>query len=172
MDFKAARRDALRTELVFLQKEGLIALGSDHKWRAINRVGNVSPSIAGKLSSGEVHGQSDLLTAAPAKFSTETIPRRSADNDSEHESSLDARKLIRYYRAALQSDPRGALTQADDRHGTSYQLITGNGDPVPGEGQAGIIQVELANLPDSFRVVCLLKHGTSWSVQTDSRKRM
>ena len=151
IDFKAVRREEVRAELLALQKEGRLILGSDRKWRAASRVRGVRPVTTTTSFPGLMHGNGDVLTAAPARFMKEDVLHQPVDSESEGEKSIGAIALLRYYRAALQSDPRGALTQSDDRHGTAYQLISGEGDPMPGGEQIGVIRVELANLPGSFR---------------------
>jgi hypothetical protein len=67
------------------------------------------------------------------------------------EGAVDLPALIGYYRAALRVDPRGAIAETEDRHGTSWQLLTGAGPVTPGEGEDVVVSVPLDALPADFR---------------------
>ena len=59
--------------------------------------------------------------------------------------------LLRYYRSALRADPRGALTQSPDRHGSAFQLVAGTGRWWGGEESLGEMRLQLDQLPSGFR---------------------
>ena len=151
VDFKASRREQIRAELLALQQQGLLVLGSDQKWRAVSRLRTSVSNQKANQSTNSLRQPNDLLLASPAQFSKEVDVSPAIQDDTDASESLDPSALLRYYRAALQSDPRGALTQAEDRHGTAYQLLTGNGDPMPAQGEIGVIKIGLDGLPDAFR---------------------
>ncbi len=65
--------------------------------------------------------------------------------------SFDPNALLRYYRSALRSDPRGAITQVEDRHAVAWQLFTGLGPLTPVEGEVLTISIPVEELPDEFR---------------------
>lgn len=151
IEFKAERREEILAELLALQKQGLVRLGDDKKWRAASRV-IARPNEPGSGASNMGNTpQADAMMASPGRFGTKPDAVERLQDETEDGESIDANALLRYYRAALQSDPRGALTQADDRHGIGFQLVSGAGDPFPGEGQTGYIRIKLDHLPDSFR---------------------
>ena len=150
-DFAAARREEILAELLALQKQGLVRLGHDNKWRAATRAiakpSNPKAGTPAKVGCSQI----ELMVASPARFNTEQNTFVSGQEDLDDDGAIDTNALLQYYRAALQSDPRGALTQADDRHGTAFQLISGAGDLFPEEKQIGYIRIQLEFLPDSFR---------------------
>lgn len=149
--FSAARREHILAELIALQKQGIVTLDRDNKWRAVSRTIASARGRAPKGKAGAEQEAGVVLHATPARFSRQADPQLAIADDVTSEAEIAPNSLLRYYRAALQSDPRGALTQADDRHGTAFQLISGAGDPFPEEEENGIIRVTLNHLPDSFR---------------------
>ena len=151
VDFKASRREEIRAELLAFQKQGVVVLGHDRKWRTISRVGIAGNTTAKGAQTNTPFIDSDKLVSSPAIFQKEESPTLELEQDSNSDQTIDPIALLKYYRAALRSDPRGALTQADDRHGTAFQLVSGNGELVPDENEIGVVRIELENLPDSFR---------------------
>jgi len=151
IDFSAGRREEILAELLALQKQGLVQLGQDNKWRAACRLISKPQQTGVGIDGRQIPVQADRLMASPARFGAEPDVRIPTLDEAEKSDAINPNALLRYYRAALQNDPRGALTQYDDRHGTAYQLVSGDGDPFPGEGQTGFIRVQLDHLPDSFR---------------------
>lgn len=150
IDFSSIKREAIRAELLSLQQRGIVTLGRDEKWRASARdyKRKESPAKQGQLPGAQ---KEDQLVAVPGRFLKEVVAvpvRTEADVEG---GSPDPNALLRYYRAALRSDPRGALTQSEDRHGSVFQLVSGSGDIFPGDDEEGIIRIELDNLPDAFR---------------------
>ena len=151
VEFKANSREKIRAELLALQQQGLLVLGRDQKWRAVTRMQASGSRPQRKQSETPLWQPTEMLMASPALFTKEVDVSAATDDDPDASESVDSSSLLRYYRAALQSDPRGALTQAEDRHGTAYQLLSGNGDSMPDLGETGVIKIGLDGLPDAFR---------------------
>lgn len=142
------KRRAVQTELDELVQAGLAFQASNHKWRAVSSVPGAKPAPPGPSGPG-ADPESELL-AAPARFSSgsagESIPQSEG-----REGSIDPQALLRYWRAALRADPRGAITQTSDRHGASWHLLTGTGPPWPENEGARLISIELDALQPKFR---------------------
>ncbi|PSL17739.1 hypothetical protein [Shimia abyssi] len=119
-DFTATRREEILTELLSLQKRGLVLLGHDNKWRTATRVIAKSSGPEAGTPARACTNQVEAMVASPARFGTEQDAFVFASEELEVDGAINANALLRYYRAALQSDPRGALTQANDRHGTAF----------------------------------------------------
>ncbi|MDV7142020.1 AAA domain-containing protein [Tropicimonas sp. TH_r6] len=150
-DFSFGRREEIRAELLSLQKQGILTLGKDDKWRVVGRKPSAlrkSDSVDDRLAVSE---PPDSLAAVPAYFGKERSSSSTPDDAVAGDRHINPNDLLRYYKAALQSDPRGALTQAPDRHTTAFQLVSGAGDPFPADEDVGIVRVQLDHLPDSFR---------------------
>ncbi len=102
-------------DLETLARDGLIELGKDRKWRAKSRRPVNEPSKSSKSTPDVAVDLSNSLLAAPAQFCQVPAPIekpaiKSATDAAEEKP--DPQALIRYYRSALRSDPRGALTNA------------------------------------------------------------
>lgn len=150
VNFDHTTRLQIQGELNTLHQLGTIVLGRDRKWRSITRQTVVSKPTDRPPLAIQSSANSEIMLACAANFSTETM---SAIQEIEktYDAIPDPNALLRYYRSALQSDPRGALTQADDRHATAFQFLTGRGAFFPLPDEQGIIRTRLEALPDSFR---------------------
>ena len=149
--FDAHRRDAYQSELTELQADGIITLGRDSRWRVARKRSIGSPIREPSPVAARGATEGSRLLAAPATFRKQAI---NADQEAELPENSDApepQALLRYYRSALQSDPRGALTQSDERHGTSFQLLAGTGVLFPDEGEEVVVRIRTDDLPGSFR---------------------
>jgi very-short-patch-repair endonuclease len=150
VDFDHASRRRIQEELNNFQRDGVISLGRDRKWRASTRsVIAVKPTDTAPTTRMDP-ANTEAMIACTAEYQVELVPD-TAEPDVETAELPDPSRLLRYYRAALQSDPRGALTQSDDRHGTSFQLLSGQGSFFPQDKEQGLIRIKLDVLPDSFR---------------------
>ena len=136
----------MRQELLELQQEGEIVLGPDGLWRPRGRQRTDRPGAAAAPSGTPVDG---LLRAVsvrvrqkPPEIEAEELPSEGAP---------DPKALLRYYMSALRSDPRGALTQAPDRHGTAWQLILPEGRWLLKVEQGLRFALETGDLPADFR---------------------
>lgn len=151
IDLSPRKRLEFLKELETLAREGLIELGKDGKWRAKSRRLVVEPSKPFNPRSGSPVDLGDPLLASPARLSQIPAPVAGIDLEDTVEERPDPQALIRYYRAALRSDPRGALTQSPESHSTSFQLVTGNGKWWGGEDVCGEMRLRLDHLPPDFR---------------------
>ena len=144
------RLEILR-EIEGLARDGVIRIGRDMKWRSLAR--QPASELIGKTQSGPLFAGAPnaLLNAIPAKFQIRALPIVEQEDGAIFVNRPDPNALLRYYRSALRSDPRGALTQSDDRHGVSFQLVTGNGDWTVSEGHESVIRIQLDHLPGDFR---------------------
>lgn len=142
------KRRAVQTELDELVQAGLAFQASNHKWRAVLSVPGAEPAPPGPPEPGaEPEGE---LLAAPARFSSEPAGESVPQGEGQ-EGSIDPQALLRYWRAALRADPRGAITQTGDRHGASWHLLTGTGPPWPENEGMRVISVDLDALKSGFR---------------------
>ena len=152
MDFDRDRRASVIAELSYLSERGDVRRGSDGRWRSL-KVAASNQRNSNSVNSPVLSAMDDeWLMASPATISSVYAPPPEIN---EGTNLFDPSALLRYYRAALRSDPRGALTQTEDRHGTSWQLLTGQGRLVPGDDEAILISIELDALPASFRKALL-----------------
>lgn len=154
--FCAEKRQALNAELAELQRQGLIRLGRDGRWRPLRRP--APGAAAGPRQPGALPDAGGPLVAVPAQFRrmaahADAAPRDD-DGDSAAAAAVDPRALLRYYRAALMSDARGAVAEAVDRYAASYLFVCGTGAALPagdGDEAAAVIAIGRDSLPDSFR---------------------
>lgn len=153
VDFDANQRASIRAELDELGQNGLIKLGRDGKWRLTSRIGLPFPDRQEPTRQTDPsHDASEILTAAVARFRTVSQSNERLPTEPVREERPDPQALLRYYRAAIRSDPRGALTQTLDSYGTSHVLLSGDGWLWPTDDtQQGEIVVRLEGLPDKFR---------------------
>jgi len=150
-----------------LAREGLIELGKDGKWRAKSRCSADQPLNPSSPSEGDTITLGDPLFAAPARLLQVSVPIAEIDIEDGidvNEEKPDPQALIRYYRSALRSDPRGALIQSPDRHTTSFQLITGNGKWWGEQDLCGEIHLRLDQLPPDFREALIRRQANENSL--------
>ena len=128
MQHDSHKRVEILREIEGLARDGVIRIGRGMKWRSLTRQPASEP--IGKPQGGPLVARvsNALLQAIPAKFEVRALPGVEQEDVATIVDRPDPNALLRYYRSALRSDPRGALTQTDDRHGISFQLVTGNGD--------------------------------------------
>lgn len=151
IDMSPRERLRFLRELEELARNSLIELGKDGKWRAKSRRPIVASPKPPRPASGSPSVIGDPLFAAPARFMQKPLDEQVTNPDSEDIERPDPQALLRYYRAALRSDPRGALTQSPDRHNSAFQLVAGSGRWWGGEQTVGEIHLRLDQLPPEFR---------------------
>lgn len=153
VDFDTKKRTAIRAELDILKQQGVIRLGRDGKWRLMSRLTRPGfEPLNGHRSNGSAPVDHEGLTAVPAKFGLVQNETEQSFTDDEKSEVPDPQALLRYYRAAVRSDPRGALTQMIDTYGTAHVLLAGKGAPWPiEETDQGEIRISLDALPNQFR---------------------
>jgi very-short-patch-repair endonuclease len=147
-------RASIYAELAALAEAGKISKGRDGRWRAVSAIRATPPSA------NPQHDQSHqgLLHAAPAVFFS-LYQNGELPEPTDARDTPDPAALLRYYRSALRSDPRGAISQAEDRHGVQFQLISGSG-PLTGEDGQGIqVKIGLNDLADEFRKALLKREA-------------
>lgn len=153
--FDDVKRQRIQGELTELVREGAVFKGRDGKWRPI-----VQPAIPIRKEGDALNGDKaseiasltevQVLTAARADFRSEALPEE-LDENLYQEDKPDPNALLRYWRAALQADPRGSVTQAEDLHGTSWHLICGSGPVSPQQNHKRKLSIELDALQPEFR---------------------
>ena len=151
--FDGAQREAVRRELAQLQASGAVSLGRDNRWRALHRPLVPLSSISTQPTSHPGKESSDLLIATPATFTATPVAVDALGDEgtAAAETQLDHHALLRYYKSALLYDPRGALTQAGERHGETFQLLAGEGNLFPASDEEVTIRVRADDLPGAFR---------------------
>ena len=155
-DYNSIKRRSIQVELDELVQNGEARKGRDGRWRPIILpTFNVrDPNASSTTSTNSVRGDESAvpssLTAAFASF--RRIPlEQSTDDKIDEEERPDPNALLRYWRTALRADPRGAIEQTDDRHGSSWHLITGAGPVYPDDGEGRLLSIELDTLNPEFR---------------------
>lgn len=149
IDFDPRKRTELYAELSSLSDTGKISRGRDGRWRLLgaSRKVDTHPSPDHK---DQAALEENLLRPVHAKI--RSAPTRTIEpEDLEAAIATDPNALLRYYRSALRSDPRGAISQVEDRHAVQWQLFTGMGSLTPDEGQVVTVSLLLDDLPDEFR---------------------
>lgn len=153
VDFDANARVSIRAELAELGQQGIVRLGRDGKWRLTSR--SSPPTPANPKSDGpseQVDDALDVLIAAAARFRTVVESAEEFPMEPFGDECPDPQALLRYYRAAVRADPRGALTQTLETYGISHVLLAGDGSPWPeDDAQEGQVRISLESLPDRFR---------------------
>ena len=151
VDFDSAKRVAIRAELDLLSQQYVIRLGRDGKWRLSYRSTGGNP-ITDRPPDDAGLADQEGLTAISAQFRVVRSVGEEKSPEDEFSVAPEPQALLRYYRAAVRSDPRGALTQTLDAYGTAHILLSGSGTLWPIEGSdQGEIRIQLEALPDRFR---------------------
>ncbi len=150
IDLSPRKRLEFIRELETLAHEGVIELGRDRKWRAKSRP-RLGEYLLPDIATRDLDSFGDSLLATPARLGQIPAPAVGNDADPVPVQKPDPQALVRYYRSALRSDPRGALTQSPERHATSFQLVTGNGKWWGGEEVFGEMRLPLDQVPPGFR---------------------
>ncbi|SCX31363.1 putative DNA helicase [Agrobacterium sp. DSM 25558] len=149
IDFDPRKRTEIYAELSSLSEAGKVSKGRDGRWRPV-ATSKKTTAAAPHGKSTETAAEDKLLRPVHATVRTSAAkPTELAT--SETAVSFDPNALLRYYRSALRSDPRGAITQVEDRHAVSWQLFTCLGPLTPVEGEVVTISIPLEELPDEFR---------------------
>lgn len=157
--FSHDKRLATFAELEQLMQDGLVVKARDGRWRAKR---SSLPNGAHGVSANDtmdMAAQPDTLQAAPANFYKEAALGERPDTDIIEMEAPDPQALLRYWRSALRSDPRGATTQVLDKHGVEWALIAGRGPVKPEDGERLKISIELAALDPSFQEALVRREG-------------
>ena len=150
IDFDPRKRTEIYAELSSLSEAGKVSKGRDGRWRPVStsKKSGVVPPQGNNPKDAAAENQ--LLRPVHATFRSSSAKATDLEA-TESAVSFDPNALLRYYRSALRSDPRGAITQVEDRHAVAWQLFTGRGPLTPVEGEVLTISIPLEELPDEFR---------------------
>ncbi len=150
VDFDPRRRTEIYAELSALSDAGKVSKGRDGRWRPVATAKRLGSTPQGAEAVNQGAAADNLLRPAHATFQTSAanVPEEEAQEGGGY---LDSAALLRYYRSALRSDPRGAISQVEDRHSVQWQLFTGLGPLTPEEGRVLHVSILLDDLPDEFR---------------------
>ena len=150
VDFQPSARAALLSELNELQEQGRVRRSHDGRWSSIKNLSDApAPDETPKNKSLNGLAEQILLQAVPAQSRSTEI--EATQDEAALEASYDSTALLRYYRSALIADPRGAITQQIDRHGTSWQLLSAFDFQTPDDLEEIEISVNLEHLPGDLR---------------------
>jgi very-short-patch-repair endonuclease len=157
--FRHDERMAVVSELESLCASGSIRRLPNGKW-----VPAVPPiqTIPKKTTVDTAAWESDTaaLVAAPFARAHRTVSLAPSENKSEiGADKLDPHALLKYWRSALRSDPRGATTQVADRHGDNWHMIAGQGPFLPSEGHSTVITIDPEALAPNFRAALLRREA-------------
>lgn len=156
--FNSQKRIEILAELDVLQRGGVICKGRDGKWRpaAIQR----SASGEKRVAFTESHPD-HAMHAAPASFYQKSLVSVPADAI---KTKLTAKpdEIVRYWRSALRSDPRGKITTRPDLHRVDWHMVVGQG-PIINDGGTRI-DVPLDGLGPEFRQALLRREAIDASL--------
>jgi very-short-patch-repair endonuclease len=187
VSFSAEGRQALRSELLELQREGLIVRGRDGRWRPVQRVVHARADLAAPARVPTLGEASETLVAVPGQFAVEPAEAETGPPEPEGEETApqapDPHALLRYYRAALLSDTRGAVAEAVDSYAVRYIFVAGTGTAFPpleddGGWRQSVIEIRLEDCPDSFREALARREDNErslaigWPVAVSTRRGM
>lgn len=139
------KRISVLSELVELQKQDLIVKGIDGRWKGkFRQTTNADPL--------PTQPDDQHLYAVEATFA-EISNTTARENIKEIPGELDLGNLLGYFKAAVRSDPRGAMGTIPESHSTKWQLITGSLPQFSTEAEIQNIRLEvgLEQLPGTFR---------------------
>ena len=157
--FEAEGRLAVLSELEALCADGSIRRLSNGKWiPATPPMPSLDQTLTSSPASIDLEGET--LVAAPFLRQKAEHADPVFDEDLSTDTTRpDPQALLRYWRSALRSDPRGATTQTPDRHGDNWQLIAGKGPFVPADGQKTVIKIDSEALAPNFRAALLRREA-------------
>lgn len=148
--FQHDERFALLAELEALSTRGSVKLQRNGRWVPAASPHPLSKALAAKPNLPSQTTDAETLVAAP--FSRTVVPAPVLPEETPVESEkIDPKALLRYWRSALRADPRGTITEAFDRHGTVWHLISGQGSFAPEEASLIRVSIELDALAPDFR---------------------
>lgn len=162
--FDDAKRRAILAELQALAQSGLIRLERNGRWKPaspprpteIQTNNGSAPTTAG--------ADADVLFAVPGRITQELMAEEAEAIGDGAGPTADPHALLRYWRSALRSDPRGAISQAPDRHGSQWVLATGSGQLKPEEGSRCVLTFDLDSLPADFRQALLRREANEMTL--------
>lgn len=153
--FDDAKRRAILAELHTLAQSGMIRLERNGRWKPASApwpTETQTKTVSAPITTG---ADGDILFAVPGRITQEPMAEEAEAIENGTGLRVDPHALLRYWRSALRSDPRGAISQAADRHGLQWVLATGSGKLKPEEGARCVLTFELDSLPADFRQALL-----------------
>ena len=164
-DFDPVARRRVLTDLEALASAGVIRKSRDGRWRSVNRAGaEAGPDGAPPSSDPDAPDAPDAarLTGVRVRIASADIaPPQIAPPQT---GAPDPKQLLRYYRAALRDDPRGATTETADRHGITWQLVHGIGRITPQSGAQIVMRAPLESFAPKFREALQRRAGSERSL--------
>jgi very-short-patch-repair endonuclease len=161
--FDKDKRQAVVAELQGLAQAGAIRMERDGRWKPITPLQpDTRPMAVGKASGS--NAEADVLFAVPGVIGTEPLPVVDDLGDDAGSGAADPQALLRYWRSALRSDPRGAITQVPDRHGAQWVLVTGRGPVSPEADRRRILTFQSDSLPPDFRQALLRREANEMTL--------
>lgn len=159
--FQPGQRLAILAELDSLQQEGRAIKGRDGRWRTLKSAvrQTADPKRDGPSSAAS---EQEYLVAAPAVISA-LVDSQGSDEPVDLPCAQDDRlspvAILRYWRSALRSDPRGRITTRPDLHRVDWHLIAGQGPVVQSDDAGTMITIDLDALGSEFRQALLRRDG-------------
>ncbi len=157
-NFRHDERVALLAELEALSARGSVKLQRNGRWVPIDPPPQLSQTNVTQTSPGLQGPDDGTLVAAPFRRMIVPAPNLPEETQSEVE-KIDPKALLRYWRSALRADPRGTTTEAVDRHGTVWHLISGQGNLAPEEASTIRLSIELEALAPDFRAALIKREA-------------
>lgn len=156
--FRNEERRALLAELETLLAQGLIRRQANGRWVPIASV--PQPTDQARPGGNELAPVAETTTLVAAPFVRSDLAVEQLPEEAEGDAAAIApQALLRYWRSALRSDPRGTITEAFDRHGAVWHLISGKGGLVPDDGQVVRLRIALDALADDFRAALIRREA-------------
>lgn len=155
--FRHEERMALLGELEALARQGSIRRRHDGRWIPIDPPPMASPGKRAPQLAGAPVESATIIAAAFNR--TEITAAPLADESATDSDRIDPKALLRYWRSALRADPRGAITEAFDRHGAVWNLISGQGPLLPDEGLVVRLRIDLDALAPEFRAALVKREA-------------
>ena len=161
--FDESKRQAILAELQALSRSGVISLQRNGRWIPATALSPSDRKAIGAQRPDKTTDD-DSLFAIPATISAESLPPDSETIDEGGSARVDPHALLRYWRSALRSDPRGAITQSADRHGVQWMLATGTGPLSPDDSNRRVLTFRLDSLPSEFRQALMRREANEMTL--------
>lgn len=163
--FDDDKRRSIMAELDTLAGIGVVRLERTGRWKPVLPPHPLDGSKKIGPNTGSAPGRGeDLLFAIPCAFSSKPAPSLVEPSDDGQPVKSDPHALLRYWRSALRSDPRGATSQTPDRHGSQWVLTTGVGPLTPEDEAQRIMTFDLESLPPDFRQALLRREANEMTL--------
>jgi very-short-patch-repair endonuclease len=156
--FRHEERMALLAELDSLAAQGRVRRLRSGRWIPLNLPPAAAPPSRAVVATPANAVDNPTIVAAPFTRSERASMGLGGDAD-DAAGSVDPGALLRYWRSALRADPRGSITEAYDRHGALWHLVSGRGPIAPEEGNVVQFRIDLDALAPDFRAALLRREA-------------